>query len=181
MHCLSLQFCEMLLEIQAATWLNAVNVSGSLELRVLTRNRSRLRRWRTCSCLFSVYFLWNTWLLCCLSLPLRDKTWKISKRPALAMCGELGLQEWWDLLICGEAGKRSGRKLAPKLGVVFVLVLSGSSSSSKYDPEILKAEIATTKSRVSSTNGPLLAMSNLQVFPSFLARTERRCQSSWKS
>lgn len=69
---------------------------------------------------------------------------------------------------------------AVKLGVVFVfvLVLSGSSSSSKYDPEILKAEIATTKSRVSSTNGSLLDTSNLQVFPNLLADTKRRCQSS---
>lgn len=33
----------------------------------------------------------------------------------------------------------------------FIAVVSGSSSSSKYDPEILKAEIATAKSRV----GPL--------------------------
>lgn len=30
----------------------------------------------------------------------------------------------------------------------FLIVVSSSSSSSKYDPEILKAEIATTKSRV---------------------------------
>ncbi|OXB55672.1 hypothetical protein ASZ78_016569, partial [Callipepla squamata] len=39
----------------------------------------------------------------------------------------------------------------PQVGVYYIdhnTMLSGSSSSSKYDPEILKAEIATTKSRV---------------------------------
>lgn len=53
---------------------------------------------------------------------------------------------------------------AAKCSVCFALVLSGSSSSSKYDPEILKAEIATTKSRVRSMTGLLLATSNPQIF-----------------
>lgn len=79
---------------------------------------------------------------------------------------------WWK-------SREEGRAAEPS--VVFVLVLSGSSSSSKYDPEILKAEIATTKSRVSSANRSLLAMSNLRVFPNLMANTKRRCQSSWKS
>lgn len=61
---------------------------------------------------------------------------------------------------------------------MFVPVLSGSSSSSKYDPEILKAEIATTKSRVSSTNGLLLALNNVQIFPDLMPNIERRCQSN---
>lgn len=89
------------------------------------------------------------------------------------MMGDLDL--WWGWQKRREEGR------AAKLAAVFVPVLSGSSSSSKYDPEILKAEIATTKSRVSSTNGPLLAMSNVQIFPDLMANTERRCQSSWKS
>lgn len=53
---------------------------------------------------------------------------------------------------------------AAKLGVVFVLVISSSSSSSKYDPEILKAEIATTKSRVSGMNGPQIFTSSFSYF-----------------
>lgn len=83
--------------------------------------------------------------------------------------------------MCGGAGEGVGRKAGLLNWLLFVPVLSGSSSSSKYDPEILKAEIATTKSRVSSTNGPLLAMSNVQMFPDLMANTERRCQSSWKT
>jgi len=52
-------------------------------------------------------------------------------------------------------------------------VLSGSSSSSKYDPEILKAEIATTKSRVRSASGLSLATNKLQIFPSLIKNIER--------
>jgi len=98
----------------------------------------------------------------------------MGKRPTPAMCGDLGVMGglglWWGWQKSREEGR------AAKLGVVFLLVLSSSSSSSKYDPEILKAEIATTKSRVSTTNGPLLATSNLQIFPNLVANTKRRCQ-----
>lgn len=42
----------------------------------------------------------------------------------------------------------AGDKITPLISVISHAVNSRSSSSSKYDPEILKAEIVTAKSRV---------------------------------
>lgn len=35
----------------------------------------------------------------------------MGKRPTPATCGDLGVQEWWEVLICGGAGGRVGRKV----------------------------------------------------------------------
>lgn len=109
MQCLSLQFCSAFGNTgsHTAEWSECV---WELELSVLTWNKSRLWRCRTCFGPFSLYFLWSTWLHCCLSLSLSSEMWKLSNRPSPAMCGCLGVQEWWETSVCGGAGGGAGRE-----------------------------------------------------------------------
>ncbi|OBS60212.1 hypothetical protein A6R68_08664 [Neotoma lepida] len=66
---------------------------------------------------------------------------------------ELAQQEYQQLHAVWE--HKLGSQVSCEILFFFPAVVSGSSSSSKYDPEILKAEIATAKSRPTAPHSPL--------------------------
>lgn len=99
-----------------------------LELSVLTWNKSRLWRCRTCFGPFSLYFLWSTWLHYCLSLSLSSEMWKLGNRPTtsnmwMSECaGVMGdLDVWWGWWRCREEGRAA--KLAAVCSSAFWLLI----------------------------------------------------------